>query len=122
MVPFGGAVEKFYGYKNFEIKTENYARICIQSGPLTMPLMVRIIPYYFRRHEVFMAMKPLQSEDGGNKDLRNVGIPPHHYTASQPTRPLFELLLGCLTLCDRIQKIHSNEHNNHDLRAWSLER
>jgi len=26
------------------------------------------------------------SEDGGSKALRNVGIPPHHYTVSQPRR------------------------------------
>jgi hypothetical protein len=29
----------------------------------------------------------LHSEDGGSMDLRNVGIPLQHYTASQPTRP-----------------------------------
>jgi hypothetical protein len=29
-------------------------------------------------------------EDGGSMDLRNVGIPPQHYTASQPRRPPLE--------------------------------
>jgi hypothetical protein len=29
-------------------------------------------------------------EDGGSMDLRNVGIPPQPYTASQPRRPRLE--------------------------------
>jgi hypothetical protein len=39
--------------------------------------------------EVFWFVTP-QSEDGGSKLLRNVGIIPQHYTASQPRRLQFE--------------------------------
>jgi len=39
--------------------------------------------------EVFWFVTP-QSEDGGSKLLRNVGIIPQHYTESQRRRPLLE--------------------------------
>jgi len=29
----------------------------------------------------------LDHEDGGSMVLQNIGIPPHHYVASQPRRP-----------------------------------
>jgi len=32
-------------------------------------------------------MPAFRPEDGGSMDLRNVGILPQHYTASQPQRP-----------------------------------
>jgi hypothetical protein len=41
------------------------------------------------------------SEDGGCMDLRNIGILPHHYTASQPRRPRLELS-RCESLKTRI--------------------
>jgi hypothetical protein len=37
----------------------------------------------------------LQDEDGGSMDLRNVGILPQHYTASQPIRPRLEISAPC---------------------------
>jgi hypothetical protein len=37
--------------------------------------------------EAFWVCLHLQSEDGGSKVLRNVGILPQYYIASQPRRP-----------------------------------
>jgi len=33
----------------------------------------------------------VHTEDGGRMGLRNVGIQPQHYTASQPRRPRLEI-------------------------------
>jgi hypothetical protein len=38
-----------------------------------------------------LLLHPLHPEDGGSLDLRNVGILPQHYTASQPRRPRLEI-------------------------------
>jgi len=37
-------------------------------------------------------MPTFHREDGGTKDLRNVGILQQHYKASQPWRPRFSLV------------------------------
>jgi hypothetical protein len=43
---------------------------------------------------------------GGNTVLQNVGILPHHYTASQPTRSQFETLSGVMFICS-LHKTHN---------------
>jgi len=49
--------------------------------------------------EVFWIVVPCSvAEDGGSKVIRNVGILPQHYTASQPRSPRPKILYFTLTL------------------------
>jgi hypothetical protein len=40
-----------------------------------------------------------EGKDEGSRNLRNVGILPQHYTASQPRRPQLEFLSKLMNLC-----------------------
>jgi len=47
------------------------------------------------------SMLSLHPEDGGSIDIWNVGISPHHYTESQPSRPR-------LKMCSLEEKMYTN--------------
>jgi hypothetical protein len=51
-------------------------------------------------------------EDGGSMDLRNVGILPQHYTASEPRRPRLETQYIIIFTCSdrrRVARVYGAE-------------